>query len=79
VQENLEREKTNKSQAINTIDTGDLFYQGSVPKNLIPIEDSTKDRSFSTLSLSPPITKTGECFLFFVNKRPKSPQGQQQI
>jgi hypothetical protein len=25
VQENLEREKTNKSQAINTSDTGDLF------------------------------------------------------
>jgi hypothetical protein len=30
VQENLEREKTNKSQAINKSDTGDLFYQGSV-------------------------------------------------
>jgi hypothetical protein len=30
VQENLEREKTNKSQAINTRDTGDLFYRGSV-------------------------------------------------
>jgi hypothetical protein len=30
VQEILEREKTNKSQAINTSDTGDLFYRGSV-------------------------------------------------
>jgi predicted transcriptional regulator len=30
VQENLKREKTNKSQAINTSDTGDLFYRGSV-------------------------------------------------
>jgi hypothetical protein len=30
VQENLEREKTNKSQAINTSDTCDLFYRGSV-------------------------------------------------
>jgi hypothetical protein len=30
VHENLEREKTNKSQAINTSDMGDLFYQGSV-------------------------------------------------
>jgi hypothetical protein len=29
-QENLEREKTNKSQAINTRDTNDLFYQGLV-------------------------------------------------
>jgi hypothetical protein len=26
VQENLEREKTNNSQAINTSDTSDLFY-----------------------------------------------------
>jgi hypothetical protein len=30
VQENLEREQTNKSQAINTSDTGDLFYRDSV-------------------------------------------------
>jgi hypothetical protein len=78
VQENLERETTNKSQAINTRDTGDLFYRGSVLENLIPVEESTKDGSFSTLSLSPPITKTGELFFFFVNKRPKSPQGQPQ-
>jgi hypothetical protein len=77
VQENLERKKTNKSQAINTRDTGDLFYRGSVLENLIPVEESTKDGSFSTLSLSPPITKIGELF-FFVNKRPTSPQGQPQ-
>jgi hypothetical protein len=73
VQENLERERTNKSQAINTRDTGDLFYRGSVIKNLIPVEESTKDKSFSTLSLSPPITKTGE--LFFVSRITKTPQG----
>jgi spore cortex formation protein SpoVR/YcgB (stage V sporulation) len=78
VQENLEREKTNKSQAISTRDTSDLFYRGSVLENLIPVEESTKDESFSTLSLSPPITKTGELFFFFVSKRPKSPQGQPQ-
>jgi hypothetical protein len=30
VQENLERENTNKSQAINISDMDDLFYQGSV-------------------------------------------------
>ena len=77
MQENLERKKTNKSKAISTRDTGDLFYRGSVLENLIPIEESTKDGSFSTLSLSPPITKTGELF-FFVNKRLKSPQGQPQ-
>jgi hypothetical protein len=55
-----------------------LFYRGSVLENLIPVEESTKDGSFSTLSLSPPITKTGELFFFFVNKRLKSPQGQPQ-
>jgi hypothetical protein len=38
VQENLERKKTNKSQAINTRDTGDLFYRGSDPLRLILIE-----------------------------------------
>ena len=73
MQENLEREKTNKSKAMSTRDIGDLFYRGSVLENLIPVEESTKDGSFSTLSLSPPITKTGEPFFFFVNKRPKSP------
>jgi hypothetical protein len=36
VQENLEREKNNKSQAINTSDTGDLFYRGSVHQEPIP-------------------------------------------
>jgi hypothetical protein len=77
VQENLERKKTNKSKAMSTRDTGDLFFRGSVLENLIPVEESTKDGSFSTLSLSPPITKTGELF-FFVNKRLKSPQGQPQ-
>jgi hypothetical protein len=78
VQENLERKKTNKSKAMSTKDVGDLFYQGSVLENLIPVEESTEDGSFSTLSLSSPITKTGELFFFFVNKRPKSPQGQPQ-
>jgi spore cortex formation protein SpoVR/YcgB (stage V sporulation) len=65
VQENLERKKTNKSKTMSTRDKGDLFYWGSVLENLIPIEESTKDESFSTLSLSPPITKTGELFFFF--------------
>jgi hypothetical protein len=78
VQENLEREKTNKSKVISTKDTGDLFYRGSVLENIIPVEESTKDGSFSTLSLSPPITKTGKLFFFFVNKRPKYLQGQPQ-
>jgi hypothetical protein len=64
VQENLEREKTNKSKAISTRDTSDLFYRGSALEGLVPVEESTKDGSFSTLSLSPPITKTGELFFF---------------
>jgi hypothetical protein len=37
---------------INTSGHGDLFYQDSVPKNLIPIEEATKAGSVSTLSLS---------------------------
>jgi hypothetical protein len=53
-----------------------LFYRGSALEGLVPVEESTKDGSFSTLSLSPPITKTGELFFFFVNERLKSPQGQ---
>jgi hypothetical protein len=30
----------------------DLFYQGSVPKNLVPVEDAAKVGSIPTLSLS---------------------------
>jgi hypothetical protein len=30
----------------------DLFYRGSVPKNLVPVEEVTKTGSISTLSLS---------------------------
>ena len=63
MQENLERERTNKSQAINTIDTGDLFYRGSALEGLVPVEESTKDGSPSTLSLSPPITKDRRALL----------------
>jgi hypothetical protein len=41
VQENLEQGKTNKSQAINTMDMGDLFYRGSALEGLVPVEEST--------------------------------------
>jgi hypothetical protein len=37
---------------INTSGHGDLFYRGSVPKNLIPVEEATKVGSISTLFLS---------------------------
>jgi hypothetical protein len=43
MQENLEWGKTNKSQAINTRDTGDLFYRGSALEGLVPVAESTKD------------------------------------
>jgi hypothetical protein len=42
-----------------------LFYRGSALEGLVPVEEFTKDGSFLTLSLSPPITKTGELFFFF--------------
>jgi hypothetical protein len=35
---------------------GDLFYQGSVLKNLVPIEVVTKTGSLSTLSFSQTVT-----------------------
>jgi hypothetical protein len=35
---------------------GDLFYRGSVLKNLVPVEVVTKIRSLSTLSLSQTVT-----------------------
>jgi hypothetical protein len=35
---------------------GDLFYRGSVPKNLVPVEVVTKTGSLSTLSLSQTVT-----------------------
>jgi hypothetical protein len=63
-EKNLERERTNKSQEISTQDTGDLFYRGSALEGLVPVEESTKDRYFSTLSLSQPIPKIGELFFF---------------
>jgi hypothetical protein len=34
----------------------DLFYRGSVPKNLVPVEEVTKTGSISTLSLSQTVT-----------------------
>jgi hypothetical protein len=37
-------------------DTVIFFYRGSVPKNLIPVEEVTKIGSLSTLSLSQTVT-----------------------
>jgi hypothetical protein len=41
---------------INTSEHSDLFYQGLVPKNLVPVEEATKARSISTISLSQTVT-----------------------
>jgi hypothetical protein len=49
------RGKTNQPRN-KASEHNDLFYQGLVPKNLIPIEDVTKTESISTLSLSQTVT-----------------------
>jgi hypothetical protein len=50
-----ERGKTNQPK--NKADEhGDLFYRGSVLKNLVPVEVVTKTGSLSTLSLSQTVT-----------------------
>jgi hypothetical protein len=41
---------------INTSGHGDLFYRGSVRKNLVPVEEPTKAGSIPTLSLSQTVT-----------------------
>jgi hypothetical protein len=66
-EKNLKGESTNKSQAISTRDTGDLFYRGSTLEGLVPVEESTKDGSLSTLSLSPPITQDRRALLLFTD------------
>jgi hypothetical protein len=51
--ETLERGKrANKSNGNHTSGHDDLFYRGSVPKNLVSVEEATKVGSISTLSLS---------------------------
>jgi hypothetical protein len=48
---NLSPKQRNKAD-----EPGDLFYRGSVPKNLLPVEVVTKTGSLSTLSLSQTVT-----------------------
>jgi hypothetical protein len=50
-----ERGQINQAK-INASEHGDLFYRGSVPKNLVPVEEATKAGSISTLSLSQTVT-----------------------
>jgi hypothetical protein len=49
-------ERENKSNKNRASGHNDLVYRGSVPKNLVPIEEVTKTGSISTLSLSQTVT-----------------------
>jgi hypothetical protein len=51
-----EREGKQINQEIKADEHGGLFYRGSVPKNLVPVEVVTKTGSLSTLSLSQTVT-----------------------
>jgi hypothetical protein len=53
--ETLERGKTNQTR-FKVSEHDDLFYQGSVPKNLVLVEVVTKTGSISTLSPSQTVT-----------------------
>jgi hypothetical protein len=59
---------------INASEHGDLFYRGSVPKNLVPVEEATKVGSIPTLSLSQSVTHTGRGFSL-ITWVTKTPQG----
>jgi hypothetical protein len=48
--------RENKSNGNQADEHGDLFYRGSVPKNIILVEVVTKTGSLSTLSLSQTVT-----------------------
>jgi hypothetical protein len=50
-----EEEETNQTR-IKASEHDDLFNRGSVPKNLVPVEEVTKTESISTLSLSQMVT-----------------------
>ena len=50
-----EKGKTNQTR-IKASEHDDLLYKGSVPKNLVPVEEVTKTGSISTLPLSQRVT-----------------------
>jgi hypothetical protein len=50
------REGENKSNENQVDEHCELFYRGSVPKNLVPVEEVTKTGSSPTLSLSQTVT-----------------------
>jgi hypothetical protein len=73
---NLKRGKRKTNQVrINASGHDDLFYQGSVLKNLVPIEEVIKAGSIATLSLSQTVTQTDRGFslITWVTKTPQGP------
>jgi hypothetical protein len=60
VRNNNESEREGAKQIVSKcgVRHDDLFYQGSVLANLLPVEEATKAGSFSTLSLSQTIPGT---------------------
>jgi hypothetical protein len=50
------REREKNQPRNKASEHGDLFYRGSVPKNLVPVEEVTTTGSISTLSLSQTVT-----------------------
>jgi hypothetical protein len=61
----LREGKANKSQARNTMNTGDLFYRGSALEGLVPVEESTQGWVFfNPFPLSTDHTRISELFFF---------------
>jgi hypothetical protein len=50
------KERQTNQVTINTNEHNDLFYRGSVLKNLVHVEEATKVGSIPTLSLSQSVT-----------------------
>jgi hypothetical protein len=67
------KERETNQVMINTNEHSDLFYRGSVLKNLVLIEEATKVGSIPTLSLSQSVIQTGRCFslITWVTKSPQ--------
>jgi hypothetical protein len=50
------KERETNQTRIKASEHSDLFYRGSIPKNLVPVEEVTKNGFISTLSLSQTVT-----------------------
>jgi hypothetical protein len=70
----LERGKRGNKSSEDQCEHRDLFYRGSVLKNLVPVEEATKVGSIPTISLSQSVTQTGRGFSL-ITWVTKTPQG----